>query len=421
MRFKHIEKVSLVIALTLFILSVIIFSSPQTSSQKKSDKVESELFSSLKKSGKNYFVFDKDISIMPSDFIFLYGKEDETVKPYEINRLLVPSRETIEIETSIGKIEGTTRQDVIFEKNWHSQPGGFSIRKGRETLQVKFSDVTNLRGRLLMSVDATLEALNDKNYAISFYQRIGGKDPDEYSSKRLKWINPTTEENQSEYDLFTPPIIYIHDGELTTRLPEKEVEEEKLEPFGFSLLEVIKAEYPLRLKSWVGETPYFEDLAADELGTGKVIRNRIEVGKPYKRVNERKPGQQSLEICDSNDSEKLFTVQYFAVQQYRNPETGGLKPVGRAMIQDHSIGGKPFEINSLMKDVYAGNFSFKFSASLPGLPPKEFILDSSKPFETFEYEGRKYLVSDIDLEEKKLRVTKQDPRIEEDSYQTFSF
>ena len=63
-----------------------------------------------------------------------------------------------------------------------------------------------------------------------------------------------------------------------------------------------------------------------------MVRNRIEVGKPYKRVTNRKPGQQSFEICENNDSEKFFTVQYFTVQQYRNPETGGLKPVGRAMM-----------------------------------------------------------------------------------------
>ena len=184
---------------------------------------------------------------------------------------------------------------------------------------------------------------------------------------------------------------------------------------------VTKAEYPLRLKSWVGSTPYFEDLATIEDGTGKIIRNRIEVGKPHKRVEDRKPGQQSFEICDSNDTDKIFTVQYFAVQQYRNPETGGLKPVGRAMIQDHKLGGKPFEINTLMKGVYAGNMTFNFMASLPGLDPKEFSFSSSDSLATLEYGGRKYLVSEIDLESKTLRVTKQDPRLEEDSYQTFSF
>ena len=138
-------------------------------------------------------------------------------------------------------------------------------------------------------------------------------------------------------------------------------------------------------------------------------------------VLDRKPGQPSLEICDKNDSAKLFTVQYFAVQQYRNPETGGLKPVGRAMVQDHRLGGKPFEINSLMKEVNAGNFTLNFRASLPALDTKEFNVESTKPLETLEYGGRIYLVSDIDLENKSVKVTKQDPRIEGDLVEIFSF
>ena len=300
-------------------------------------------------------------------------------------------------------------------------PGVFSIRQNKETIQVKLSDVVGIRGKLWLYIDANLKTLNDEDLTVSFYQKTTHSQTEAHLPERLKWINSGTEENQSAYDLFTPPIIYIHNGELTTRLPEKEVEEEKIEPFGLSLVGVTKSEYPLRLKSWVGNTPYFEDLATIEDGTGKIIRNRIEVGKPHKRVEDRKPGQQSFEICDSNDTDKIFTVQYFAVQQYRNPETGGLKPVGRAMIQDHKLGGKPFEINTLMKGVYAGNMTFNFMASLPGLDPKEFSFSSSDSLATLEYGGRKYLVSEIDLESKTLRVTKQDPRLEEDSYQTFSF
>ena len=195
---------------------------------------------------------------------------------------------------------------------------------------------------------------NDQNQ-ISFYQRTLN---DQYSFgevDKFKWTNPSTDENSTPYDLFTPPIIYIHNGDLTTRLPEKEVKAEELEPFGLTLTKVSKSEYPLILKSWVGETPYFEDLMSNgSLTLGKAVRNRVELGKPYKRDLSRKPGQPSLIPCDDNDSQKMFIVQHFAVQQYRNPQTGGLRPVGRAMIKDFQLGGNAFEINTLMTKVYAG-------------------------------------------------------------------
>ncbi|MEK9772949.1 MAG: hypothetical protein VW576_05235 [Opitutae bacterium] len=358
---------------------------------------------------------------MPGETLSYYNSEGELTQFYEVKNILLPSREMVEIVTDNGKFTGSSRQEVIFEKNWRSLPGVFSIRQDKETIQIKLSEVKSLRGKLWLGIDANLKSLNDETLTLSFYQKTIHTPEDGYLPERLKWINPSVEENQSAYDLFTPPIIYIHNGELTTRLPEKEAEVEKIEPFGITLIGVTKAEYPLRLKSWMGNTPYFEDLGAMEDGNVKIVRNRVEVGKPYKRVKDRKPGQQSFVACDSNDSEKIFTVEYFAVQQYRNPETGGLKPVGRAMVQDHRMGGKPFEINSLMKGVFAGNVTFNFLASLPGLTPKEFSFESSQSLATFEYGGRKYVVSDIDLENKSLRVTKQDPRMVEDSYQTFSF
>lgn len=419
MRVKHIEKFSLVLAICLVVLSFFLFSS--YSAKSENNNYKNDLFESKKRSGTEYFIFRKEISIMPGELLSFYNEESELAESYEVQNILIPSRQEIEIITEDKKIKGTSRQEVIFEKNWRSLPGVFSIRQNKETIQIKLSDVVGIRGKLWLKIDANLKTLNDEDLTVSFYQKTTRAQTEAHLPERLKWINSGTEENQSAYDLFTPPIIYIHNGELTTRLPEKEVKEEKIEPFGLSLVGVTKAEYPLRLKSWVGNTPYFEDLATIEDGTGKIIRNRIEVGKPHKRVEDRKPGQQSFEICDSNDTEKIFTVQYFAVQQYRNPETGGLKPVGRAMIQDHKLGGKPFEINTLMKGVYAGNMTFNFMASLPGLDPKEFSFASSDSVATLEYGGRKYLVSEIDLESKTLRVTKQDPRLEEDSHQTFSF
>ena len=419
MKIKHLEKYFLFLALILFVLSLLIFSS-QPSKVPIIDR-KGELFVSKSKAGTNYFIFGRELSLIPGDSIYLSDQQAETADSFEIKKILLPSRELVEIETDSGTVKGTARQDIILEKNWRLLPGVFTVRQGNDTLQVKLSEVKRVKGKLWLAIDTDLDSLNDPQFTLSFYQKSTSDSIEQNLPERQKWLSPNTDENETVYDLFTPPIIYIHNGELTTRLPEKEVVEEKLEPFGLTLVEVIKTAYPLRLKSWVGNTPYFEDHANLGEGDGEIIRNRVEVGKTYKRAKDRKPGQPSLEICESNDSEKMFTVQYFTVQQYRNPETGGLRPVGRAMVKDHRSDGEPFEINTLMTEVFAGNFTIKFRASLPGLSSKEFNIASTESSATFEYGGRKYLVTDIDILNKNLKVTKQDPRMTQDSQKTFSF
>jgi hypothetical protein len=357
---------------------------------------------------------------MPGEFLHIYKSDNDSYDKYAVKSILIPSREKINVFTENETITGTTRQEIILENDWQDSPNILSLRSGKETFQVRFVDIKRIRGNLHLNINTDLKTINNLEYNISFYQKSQSTHDIISTPEKTKWNNGLADKNQTIYDMFTPPIIFIHDGQLTTKLPEKEKEAEEIEPFGLSLIEVSKAEYPLRLKSWVGQTPYFEDLTTKE-ASGNAVRNRIEVGKTYKRIVNRKPGQPSLEICDNNDSDKLFIVQYFAVQQYRNPETGGLKPVGRAMIQDFRIEGPPFEINSLMKKVYAGSLKMSFRASLPGLAPEEFTFESSDEIRVFDFGGRRYQISNIDFENKMIKVTKQDPRSTEDSVQSFSF
>ena len=419
MRIKHLEKIILGIVLVLFGLSILV--PPSSPKEFTSLDHNNDIFTSKRKSGTDYFIFAKEISIMPGEAISYFNQDGVLTNEYKIKSILVPARENVDIYTQNEKITGLTRQEFVLEDNWNSFPGFFAIRQGKNTLQIKISDILKIKGKLWLSIDAELDDLNDKKNTPSFYQKTIVTQPDKFIQEKVKWLSPGNDGNISTYDLFTPPIIYIHDGELTAKLPEAQTEDDVAEPFGITLIGITKMKYPLRLISWVGQTPYFDDLQTTDDQTEKVVRNRIEVGKPYKRVANRKPGQQSFEICENNDSEKFFTVQYFTVQQYRNPETGGLKPVGRAMILDHKLGGAPFEINTLMKEVDAGNFTIDFEASLPGLNPMNFKFESSQTSTTVDYGGRRYLVSELNREERTIKITKQDPRLTEDSYQVFSF
>jgi hypothetical protein len=416
MKVPHLEKVFLIISIIVLGVLTTLFTTD------KDNIIIEEInycrFEIKSKSGGSYFMFRQPLLIMPGEFLHIYDLDNKLKDKYEVESIFIPSREEIIVFTENETITGTTRQEIILENNWQGSPSVLALRNGKETSQIRFADIKRIKGTLYLNINADIKTLNNLEYNISFYQK--SQPSNNIIPDKIKWTNRLSDKNQTIYDMFTPPIIFIHDGQLTTKLPEKEKEAEEIEPFGLSLVEVTKAEYPLRLKSWVGQTPYFEDLTVTE-ANGAGVRNRIEVGKSYKRTLSRKPGQPSLEICDDNDSGKIFVVQYFAVQQYRNPDTGGLKPVGRAMIKDFRIGGDPFEINSLMKRVYAGSLKMTFRASLPGLTPEELTFESSDEERVFDFGGRRYHISDIDFENKMIKVTKQDPRSAEDFFQSFSF
>ena len=416
MKIPHLEKVFLFISIIIFGVLTTIFTTDKNNII--IEEINYSRFEIKSKSGESYFLFSQPLSIMPGESLHIYDLDYKLLDKYEVESILIPSRQDITVFTENETITGTTRQEIILENNWQDSPTILALRNGRETSQIRFADIKRIKGILYLNINADIKTLNNLEYNISFYQK--SQSSNNTTPDKIKWTNGLSDKNQTIYDMFTPPIIFIHDGQLTTKLPEKEKEEEEIEPFGLSLVNVTKAEYPFRLKSWVGETPYLEDLTITET-SGASVRNRIEVGKSYKRTLNRKPGQPSLEICDNNDSDRIFVVQYFAVQQYRNPDTGGLKPVGRAMIKDFRIEGAPFEINSLMKKVYAGSLKMTFRASLPGLSPEEFTFDSSDDERVFDFGGRRYQISNIDFENKMIKVAKQDPRSAEDSFQTFSF
>ena len=155
--------------------------------------------------------------------------------------------------------------------------------------------------------------------------------------------------NASIYDTFTPPVIYLINGRLTTKLPQEPVLEAEKEAFGLLLTDFSQRPYPHMLKRWIGNTPYFEDQNTPIApNSNQNVFNRLEVGKTYRPNTERKPGQPSLIECEKSHPDAKITVEYFTAQQVPT-KTGGRMLVGRAMVKDHGMASKPFEINSLMK------------------------------------------------------------------------
>lgn len=417
--YKLYDKVLLFFSIILLI-GIYLLQDTKFSSTNKIDDIVA--FTITTKQSDTYLKPNNKSELSPSNVIY-YKKPIETdwreikIKSVEFER----NAEVLITDKDGSSVKGTLRQAVILNNNWDTSSNNLAVRVGRETQLIPYSKIVSIFGLQKLNL-GDLGGINLAELEISFYQRqlIEQEAAESFSSKQ-KWVKKIIDQNTSGYDLFTPPVIYVHEGKLTTRLPDKKAIEQPKEPFGLHFTEAIKQKYPLRLSSWIGQTPYFEDLDTLESKTSnRPVRNRIEIKTIYKRNSTRKPGQPSLIPCNSEDPEKLFVVEHFVVQQHKNPQTGGLRPVGRAMVRDFKL-QKPFEINSLMNEVFAGDITFNFELSLPGYSGQNLKFSSSDSGKLFTVGGRQFKIEEINLQEKFVRVSKNDPRLADLLEKSFKF
>ena len=415
---KYYDKATLALSLLCFVIQFFV-------GQEKKNPVTAVTRSSqfeISNTGDSLLISPrKETDLLPGHFLYHRSGESTTWEKAEVVGIKIPRRSNVEITQTNGQIiAGTSISEFVIPKYWKSSSESISLRKNRDTIFIptkKISSIKCMQGLILSPEDAILD-WDDKE--LSFYQRSGDI-PIAPGLSKVRWLAPKWEQNSTGYDLFTPPIIYIHQGKLTSRLPEKEAPSEMQEDFGLIFHHTTKSVYPLRLVSWAGKIPYFEDLTYTDKAMGGYSRNRLEVGKIYKKNNSIKPGQPSYIECDENDEDKLVTIEHFVVQQHKNSKTGGLRLVGRALVKDFTIGEEPFEINSLMSEVYAGELKFEFEFSLPKLANQQFNFTSKDVGKEFTFYGRQYRVSMINKESSELIITKQDPRVLEDVSKTFKF
>ena len=123
--------------------------------------------------------------------------------------------------------------------------------------------------------------------------------------------------------------------------------------------------------------------------TGRTVRNKLVVNGIYALDENFRPGRPSLKIVDENSSDKLLSLKYFTVQKVTQ-KNGGTKPVGRALIEDYKLGGKPFEINSLMEEVFLGQFEVGLEFKIKKEDPMLIKVSDSQVGQELLYNGRSY-------------------------------
>ena len=353
--------------------------------------------------------FLSETELMPGNLIFVTLDSGESAQ-VRIEGALFKRRSDILVYTDDGnKIDGrvSSNQNLILESDWKTQRGALNVETKTGVLPVPYESVQKVAGRGVYTLEATAASLDWDSATLSVYQPkiYGGMESNQ--TARVRWQKKSEDMNESIYDTFTPPVIYLIDGRLTTKLPEEPVAEAEKEPFGLLLTDFSQRPYPHMLKRWIGETPYFEDLNTPMApNSDRNVFNRLEVGKTYRPNTERKPGQPSLIECEKTHPDAKISIEYFIAQQLPT-KSGGRMLVGRAMVKDHKMDGKPFEINSLMKEVFAGDYKIKLLFNLAGLEPKEFEFSQDDVSTTFEHESRKYKIENIDLENKSLLISKE--------------
>ena len=346
-------------------------------------------------------------NLMPGDHIF-YRINDTNFSKLKISKIFFKRRSEISILLKTGKLTSGTvkaKEGLTLSESWLNSSTPILLDVDGRTTPIQGRQVSKVIGspQYVLEDSADLTFLKDK--IPHFYQRLNQEDPVSFD-KRPEWKEIPAESNNTIYELFTPPLIYLIDNKLTTTLPDAPVEEKEKEPFGVSILSFEEIPYRFRLASWIGNSPYIEDRKLTE-EMGRSIRNRLEVNKSYMLAENPKPGRPTLLEVDTNSSEKLLTLKYFTVQNVTQ-KNGGIKPVGRALIEDHSMNIKPFEINSLMEEVFLNQFEVRLMFKIGKEDEKEVILREVDEGKEISYNGRKYSVLNFDSKRKSIKLRKQD-------------
>ena len=409
---SHYEKLILGITSLILILVACLnyFSSPVQ--DKKESFLNFASFAVDSFGGEEVLEMSKDSQLLPGNIVKLYNSdiENKNIEIFEVKKVIFSKKSKVSITLRNSEILNgrlLNPSSTILSKGWEKIRSPIALETDEGTKTLSYKDIELIRGTQKIVLDRPLGNITPSNYLISVYQSKSSYISDLNRTEKTRWINSTKDENSSIYDLFTPPIIYLVNGELTTSLPEAPKEIEKVEDFGLSLINFDKEEYRLKLASWIGNTPYFEDLQKKVSDSSlNNVKNRLELKVPYKENESYRPGLPSFVKTTLEDEKKFLMIEYFTVQQIKDPKTGGVKPVGRALVKDFRNNGKSFEVNSLMKKVYSGNFKIILKFNVDGVPSNEFQITEGDIGKVYTFENRNYKILSIDIENKNVEVEK---------------
>jgi hypothetical protein len=356
--------------------------------------------------------------LMPGELVIIDEAEPDFFNGnFTVKTILLPKKEkdteVVLLLSDGNTISGKLKQSKLKElkSGWRTESGFLSLRTEDGDQDVRIAELEQLWGSTMLTI--ATENDNDEesegDLALVTYQKRGGFAEKSEPASGGKWVEASSpKDGEPSYDLFTPPVLYVVNGRLETSLPEEAKPEKPPESFGLRLVVFEKVPYRFRIRSWIGETPYLEDLRHEfPVGTGRYVRNRLQVRVPYKENRNYKPGTPSLLPTNDDDPDKMIVVNAFAVQQVRDSKTGGIRPVGRALIKDFRLPVKPFEINSFMKETHAGQHRIAVESTSKDNSGEKFTFEQNATGTTFRLAMREYKILEIDLVKSRVHLEKQ--------------
>jgi hypothetical protein len=412
---SHYDKVILVCSLLIALLLGLISLFSDSGIEVPGKGSTRDLFwFDINEAGSQILELSKETNLVPGDSITFVSNNDKHIADsFEIAKIILLKGSYYTIKFGNKEMEGTIMSgtDLTLGKDWQKSKIVLDFITDDGRVPIPLSQISSIQGNRQFIFDELLEEFDPDERYISLYQGLGTDETEGNQTKvdRVRWTKPTEELDDSIYDLFTPPIIYLVDGNLTTKLPERVVNiTVKIEDFGLLLESIEKKPYRFKMSGWIGGVPIFDDQAPDVAQRRQNRRIRMEKGVPYRENITGKPGTPSLVPTTAEDGNKLLMIKHFEVQQIKDEKSGGVRPVGRALVEDYKLGGKPFEINSLMPEVFAGENEIRMKFSLNGLN-EQIVLSDKDVGKVLEFNSRKYLIKEIDLNGKSLLIEKRGP------------
>jgi len=406
----HYDKIALLVVIIVLTFGVIfsLFQSFETANKDDDRQLPTFLIDSYE--GDTTLELFRETDLVPGDQVLFFNNNTSESLSHKISKVIFNRKSRVVVTLNSQKsIQGKllNSSSTILSESWQKIRTPLAIETKNGVLNLNFKDITRIKSRQILVFSSGIGEPDPKEYSISTYQNKFVTVSDSNRSEKIRWTNNSTDVNASIYDLFTPPIIYLVNGELTTSLPEIPQEVEKEEEFGLVLKSFEKDKFRLKLSSWIGQTPYFEDLLTKvSAHSSKNVKNRIEVNVPYKINPNYRPGLPSFIKTTLEDEEKYLMVEYFTVVEFKDPKTGGSKPVGRALVKDYNTSNKSFEINSLMDEVFSGEYKIQLIFEIDGELPQDITLSAKEVGKKFEFGNRNYEVIKINEESKSIEISK---------------
>ena len=311
---SHYEKIILSVSFATAVVFVLLLflSGDDRKPFAESTSIDAFYFDTTE-SGIQTLELSKETALLPGDSItFVSIGDEQEPRKFQISKIILKNRSSLTVGFNDREIEGRlmSGDDVTLDRGWKKSRTPLEIASKQGRASIPLNEVSYILGERLYVLGEEIDELYSEEWNISLHQAFAEKKDDENETKteRVRWTKTDDDTGDSIYDLFTPPIIYLIDGNLTTSLPEKvEVLEEKTEEFGLSLQSFDKKAYRFRMRGFTNKFPFFEDLDLRVKENRLNPRTRMELNIAYQDNLSGNPGSSSL-VKAINEENKLIEV-----------------------------------------------------------------------------------------------------------------